>query len=653
MRTGPTSVTNGTPSNGSGSGAALRRTGSVLTWLLFDLCIVICAYALALWLRFDGDVPNESWNQLAWAGPLIGVAYILAYQMVGVYRTAWQYGSVRDALMLALAVALVTAGVLGVNLLLPHRPIPLSVNIISAAFIFLFHAMLRMLPRVVSAPWLVVTDAGGQPRERVLIVGAGDTGQHLARELQNHSQPYKPVCFIDDDPALKGMRIHRVPVAGDRYEIPETIDKYHVTMVALALPPESAPGLQELLAIIEPAKVRVRIVPSITDVMEGRGRLGELREITMEDLLAREPVDVNAAECLQAIKGKVVLVTGAAGSIGSELSRRLLDFEPAAMHLVDTNETGLHELRLELLQKARPDFAVKNWLSNITSSARVKDVFEASRPQVVFHLAAYKVVPMMEDHPDQAFETNVLGTLNVFEAAQAVEAEHVVFLSSHTAVNPASVYGASKRIGELLVASLSGRTRFCAVRLTNVIDARGAVLGRFLGQIERGEPIYVTHPEMARYFLTINEVANLTIQAAALSTGGEIYLLDVGDEIRIAELALRLQRLKGIEPAIRYSEPRPGEKLRENLTGEFEEVKPTSHPKVMRAVSTLSFSGAELRAGIRELEIDLPRRRVNLPAKLHALARIDRDEPAAIPSDLAARPAPAEAPAQQPNPETA
>jgi FlaA1/EpsC-like NDP-sugar epimerase len=635
LSTGLAPGTNGSPANGNSQGGVLRRTGSVLTWLTFDLIIVLCSYVLALWLRFDGTVPNESWNQLAWAGPLIGVAYILAYQMLGVYRTAWQYGSVRDALVLAVAVGVVTGGVLLVNLLLPHRPIPLSVNVISAAFIFLFHAMLRMLPRVLSAPWLVVAEAPAQQRqERVLIVGAGDTGQHLARELHNRNQPYKPVCFIDDDPALKGKRIHRVPVAGNRYEIPEIIERYRVTLVALALPPALAPGLQELLAIIEPSKVRVRIVPSVTDVMEGRGRLGELREITMEDLLAREPVDVDEAQCLQAVKGKVVLVTGAAGSIGSELSRRILDFEPAALHLLDTNETGLHELRLDLAQKAGQNVTVKNWLTNIAAGARVKDAFEASRPQVIFHLAAYKVVPMMEDHPDQAFETNVLGTLNVFEAAQAVEAEQVVFLSSHTAVNPASVYGATKRIGELLTVSAKGRTKFCAVRLTNVIDARGAVLGRFLGQIERGEPIYVTHPEMARYFLTINEVANLTIQAAALSTGGEVFLLDVGEEIRIAELALRLQRLKGLEPSIRYSEPRPGEKLRENLTSESEDLRATPHPKVLQAVSKLQFSGAELRAGIRELEIDLPRRRVNLPAKLHALARIDREEPT-IPPDLA------------------
>ena len=405
--------------------------------------------------------------------------------------------------------------------------------------------------------------------------------------------------------------------------------------MALALPAEIASGLQELLEIIEPTKVPVRIVPSLGEVMQGRARRGELREITMEDLLAREPVQIDEGQCLSAIKGKVVLVTGAAGSIGSDLVRKLLDYEPEAIHLLDHNETGLHELRLELQQKAPRAITVKNWLTTITSSERVREVFQAARPQVVFHLAAYKLVPMMEDHPDQAFETNVLGTLNVFEAAQAAEAEQVIFLSSHTAVNPASVYGASKRIGELLVSSFRGKTRFCAIRLTNVIDARGAVLGRFTHQIQQGLPISITHPEMARYFLTINEVASLTIQATALSRGGEIFLVDVGEEVKIGDLAMRVIRSQGLEPGqdidIVYTGARPGEKLRENLTGEFETLEATRHPKVKRAVSSLTFSGAELRAGIRELEMDLPRRRVNLPAKLHALARMDREDASPLP----------------------
>jgi FlaA1/EpsC-like NDP-sugar epimerase len=598
--------------------------------LVLDVGIVIVSYAVALSLKFDGNVPAESWQQLAWAGPLIAFAYILAYQSFGVYRTAWQYGSVRDAFILALAVGVVTAAVLIVNLLLPKRPIPLTVNVISAAFIFVFHGTARMLPRLWSGASPMVNGYPNRPTERVLIVGAGDTGQLLAWELQhNRSQPYRAACFVDDEPSLKGKRIHGVPVAGNRYDIPEAIEKYRVSLVALALGPEVAPRLQEVLALIEPSGVPVRLVPTLSDVMEGRAARGEMREITMEDLLAREPVDVEEVACRQAIRGKVVMVTGAAGSIGSELTRKILEYGPAALHLLDTNETGLHQMRVEVMQKGPPTISVKPWLCSITDRQKVHDIFEAARPRVVFHLAAYKHVPMMEEHPDQAFETNVTGTLNIFEAAHAVGADQVVFLSSHTAVNPSSVYGASKRIGELLVSSMpEGRTKYCAIRLTNVIDAGGAVLSLFERQIRGGGPVSVTHPEVARYFLTVNEVAGLIIQAAALTRGGEVYLLDVGEEVRIGELAERLIRSRGMEPGkdieIVYTGLRSGEKLRENLIGEHERLQTTSHPRVQVAVSSGSFSAAELRAGIEELEVDLRRRTGNIPAKLHSLARIDR-----------------------------
>ena len=604
----------------------LVSAGRLLSPLLLDIGIVVGSYALALSLKFDGAVPNESWNQIIWAGPLIALAYILAYQILGVYRTAWQYGSIRDALLLALAVGIVTAGVLVVNVLLPKRPIPLSVNVISAAFIFLFHGLARVLPRVWSAAAFTNEDA---PRQRVLIVGAGDTGQLLAWELQhNRSQPYRGVCFVDDDAALRGKRVHGIPVVGGRYDIPAVIAKQRIDLVALALPPAVAPGLQEILALIEPSKVPVRLVPSLSDVMKGRAARGELREITMEDLLAREPLDVDEAACRATIEGRVVLITGAAGSIGSELCRRVVSLNPAAVHLLDTSETALHDLRLDLLQKAAAGCPVKHWLSSITNRQKLFDIFEASRPQVVLHLAAYKHLAMTEDHPDQAFETNVLGTLNVFEAAEAVQAERVVFLSSHLAVNPASILGATKRVGELLVASTSGRTRFAAVRLVNVIDTKGTVLALFARQVEGGGPVSVTDPEVARYFLTVNEVAGLVIQAASLADGGEIFLLDVGEEVRIGELAERLIRARGMEPGrdieIVYTGLRPGEKLRENPTGEHEALEVTSHPKVLTAVSSLTFSGAELRAGIRELDVDRRRRTGNLPARLHALARFDR-----------------------------
>jgi FlaA1/EpsC-like NDP-sugar epimerase len=607
--------------------------------LILDIAIVLIAYTIALSLKFDGEVPDESWRTLAWAGPLIGFAYILSYQALGVYRTAWQYGSLRDAVLLAAGVALVTLAILIVQVMLPKRPIPLTANVISAAFILLGHGMVRMLPRLWGTSGGV--EAKG-PKQRVLIIGAGDTGQMLGWDLRhNRSQPYNAVAYVDDDPGLQGKRVHGIPVVGRRYDIPKVIVKYGIELVAIALPPERAPGLQEVLALIEPAKVPVRLVPGLPEVMEGRAAHGEMREITIEDLLAREPMDVDEEACGAIISDHVVLITGAAGSIGAELTRRVFEYGPSAIHLLDVNETALHELRVEMNQKAGGKTPIKPWLCNISDRQKLSAIFEASRPQVVFHLGAYKHLGMMEENPDQAFETNVQGTLNVFEAAQAVEAEEVVFLSSHTAVEPSSIYGASKRIGELLVTSMpAGGTKFCAVRLTNVIDTRGTVLAAFNRQIQGGGPISVTDPEVARYFLTISEVAGLVIQAAALAQGRDIFLLDTGEELRIADLAERMIRSRGMEPGkdieIIYTGLRPGEKISEALTGKHETQQPTSHQRVIAAVSDRTFAGAELRAAVRELEVDLRKRPGNLPARIHALARFDQAE--------VEDPAPAEAP---------
>jgi FlaA1/EpsC-like NDP-sugar epimerase len=600
----------------------------VLWAVVLDIAIVLASYGIGLYLKFDGTVPNESWNQLAAVGVLIGLAYVAAYQIFGVYRTAWQYGSVRDAILLALAVGVVTAAILIVQVLLPKRPIPLTVNVIAAAFIYLFAALVRLAPRLWNFNNWTVTNT--VPRQRVLIVGAGGTGQMLASELQrNPTRPYRAVCFIDDDDSLKGKRIHSIPDAGNRYDLPEAIEKYGVELVAVALP-ERTPGLQEILALCQASKVPVRIVPRLSAVMGGRAQTGEMREVTMEDLLAREPVDFDLNLSRDVIEDKVVLITGAAGSIGSHLSRMVLDFKPATLYLVDMNETALYELRVDLQNRLPGNGIVKFSLCNITDRQKLEDLFEAARPNVVFHLAAYRHVTMVEDNPDQGFENNVVGTLNVFECAQAVRADQVVFISSHVAVNPTSIYGATKRVGELLVQSMpQSRTKFCAVRSVNAIDAKGAVLGIFERQLDRGGPISVTDPESARYFLSIDELAGLLIQAAALSRGRDLFLVDVGEDVRIGELAERLIRARGMEPGkdvqIIYTGLRKGEKLREALTGEHESLLATAHPSVLSTVSSLRYSGAELRAGIKELEVDRKRRAGNLAARLHALARIDQE----------------------------
>jgi FlaA1/EpsC-like NDP-sugar epimerase len=352
-----------------------------------------------------------------------------------------------------------------------------------------------------------------------------------------------------------------------------------------------------------------------------------MSEVTTEVLLSREAIVVDEQACRDAMLRRVVLITGAAGSVGRHLASRIAGMDAAEVHLLDSNADGLLRLRKKLRQRAGTGQSIQTWLCSITDKQRLDGVFEAARPDIVFHLAALKSVTALEGDPARIYETNVLGSLNVFEAAEGV-AEQVVFASSHAAVSPVSLYGASKRIGELLVASInsSGPTRHCAVRLTNVIDSDGAALALFTGQIKRGVPISVTHPEVSRYFVTVSEVSGLMIQAAIMSEGGEIFVLDVGDDTRIAELAKRLSRFlePGRDPLIEYVGLRPGEKLREAIAGEGERLVPTSHPNLLLIASSLSFSGDGLRARIRELEPSRPHADHDLFARLHFIARFDQ-----------------------------
>ncbi len=606
----------------------LRLFVRALPALAVDFVIVILSYAAALLLRFDAHVPGESWHWLLWAVPIIAVAYVLANMVFGVYRTAWKYGSIMDAFYLGLAVTLVTLAVFGVNAMLGHRPLPLSVNLIAGAIILLGMGLVKLAPRLLVGNATPLRGWGSKPAQLVLIVGAGSTGQLLANELlMNRQWQYRPLGFVDDDERKLHTRIHSVPVLGNRYDIPSLVQKHNVDVVALAIPSASGASIHELLAICESSHVPVRIVPGMDAIVSGKAKAGEMREITIEDLIERDPVNIDKEACATMIAGRSVLITGAAGSIGAELARQVLAFGPASLHLFDANEGGLHELRVELSQRSE-DCLIRPWMGSIGDRNKVFQAFESARPSVVFHSAAYKHVPLLEENPDQGFFVNVIGTLNVLQAANQVGTEKVVYLSSHAAMNPSSVMGATKRIGELLVRSLGKPgTTFAAVRLANVIDSRGGVVSTFWRQIQKGGPISVTHPDVARYFLTVHEVAKLIIEVAIVAEPGGIYVLDVGDEIKIADLAERMIRAKGMEPGreveIIFTGLRPGEKLRDDLLGEGEELGETAHPKVFRARGPAACPPDDLLRQIREMEMSLHRTPEGAAAQLHELARFD------------------------------
>lgn len=594
--------------------------------LLLDALIIFASWGGALVLRFDGEAPAVSLKFFLQVSPAIIAMYLLFNYVFGIYRTAWQYGGILDILNLARAVFVASLILFGLNSLLPVRPIPRTVNITAPAFLFLGLALAKMMPRLRLRSALTPWDGRAK---RVLIVGGGNTGQLLAREFLQHPEwRYRPVCFVDDDPKKRGIRIHGLKVLGDRHDIPWLVEQYDIDLVALALPSASGATVREIVDICQGTAVVVRMVPGLPEIVRGEMGAAVLREVTVEDLLGRAQVEIDYAQCVEALTGKVLLITGAAGYIGSELARQLAAFNPAVLHLVDINESGLYDLQVELRQANLCD--VRPWVADVTNRDKMEQVFAAARPHLVVHAAAYKHVAMMELAPDVAFRTNVLGTLNVCRCAAAVGAEKVIFISSHRAAEPENVYGATKRIGELIMAAMAqeSTTIFACVRFGNVLGSSGSVVPTFLKQIERGGPITLMHPESSRFFMSLTEAVRLIIQATVFAEQGQTLILDMGQEVRIEDLAERMIRLKGLEPGrdikVVYTGLRPGDIVHEQLIGPGEQLVPTHHPEVRLLQPAQPYIGDDLLTKIEELETSLPLEPALITARLHALARIDR-----------------------------
>lgn len=594
--------------------------GTALAMAL-DVLVVVMAYIASLLLRFDADIPGQNWSFTLKVLPFIVGAYIAANLLFGVYRTMWMYGSVGDILALFRPVAMVTAGLFFGNAILRDRALPLSVVLIAGALIFPGMAMVKMRARLLlRLPW------GSVASRRVLIVGAGRNGQLLARELQNSPElNLQPIGFADDDPRKQHSRIHGLRVLGPLDELDEILQRHDVEVVAIAI--KNAPGsfVRRILATCQALNIPVRIVPGLDNWVMGGG--DALRDITLDDLLGREPVQIDFNACSASVKDRKVLVTGAAGSIGSELCRQVLAFQPRELHMVDNNESGLHDLSLALAGIS-PETTIRPWVANIVDAKRVDTIFEQVRPELVYHAAALKHVPLMEMHPDEAFRTNVLGTLNCSRAARTYQAGMFVLISTDKAVRPTSIMGATKRISELLVLALareSAVTRYAAVRFGNVMGSRGSVVPTFMRQIERGGPVTVMHPEMMRYFISIPEAVSLVIQAGTFGGHGNIYMLDMGEEINILELAERMIRLRGLRPGqdiqVVFTGPRPGEKLREELVADFEQMEPTEHEKVTRLSASVDVMEAEITRLIAEIEALMWDDAAELKRRLHLVAR--------------------------------
>jgi len=441
----------------------------------------------------------------------------------------------------------------------------------------------------------------------VLIVGAGSAGEMIARELMNRpNRTYQPIGFIDDNPAKKNARIHGIRVLGNREKIAEIVERYGVEEVIIAIPSAKGEIIRNIISHCEKAGTKFKILPGLHQILIGEVDIKQIRDVKPEDLLGRETVRINDIEVKSLIQDKTVLVSGAGGSIGSGLCRQIVKFNPRQLIFYEYNENDVYLLQIELKSRC-PYLKLKTIIGDIKDIGLLKRTFSRYRPQIIFHSAAHKHVPLMEENPSAAVKNNIIGTRNFVYASEHYGVERFVFISTDKAVNPTSVMGASKRIAEKLIQAKAknSRTKFMAVRFGNVIGSSGSVLLLFKKQIEEGGPVTVTHPEIKRYFMSIKEAVQLVLQAGAMGNGGEIFVLDMGEQIKIVDLAKNLITLSGFEVnkdiPITFIGLRPGEKLFEETLLNTERDKATKHDKIY-VTEPNDFNPIKLRRDIKELE---------------------------------------------------
>jgi FlaA1/EpsC-like NDP-sugar epimerase len=557
----------------------LRRA---LIWVA-NLSVFAAAGALSFFLRFDLTLPAGSLRYLLFAISVWMMVKTAVFRIAKLDRGLWEYFAVRD--LSRLAVGNLAASGISCALILLFGPAGFSRSIFILDLLLCFTGTAGVRVAVGLVKESLLYGSGTLHRKRTLIYGAGHAGAMLLREIRNNPKLAYQVCgFLDDDGAKRGLRIDGVPVQGGGESLESIVRDHYIEMILIAIPSSSGSQMTRILGLCHAARVECKTVPGLSEMIESTGLAGQIREVAVDDLLERTPVHLEEHSIRSAIEGKMVLVTGAAGSIGSELCRQVARFRPAGIVGFEMAESPLFEIDLEM-QKRFPDVPFYPEVGNIQNRARLDEVLRRYRPRVVYHAAAYKHVPLMETHIFEAVENNVFGTYNLAMAAAENGVDEFVMLSTDKAVHPTSVMGVTKRVSELILQYLqNGGTQFIMVRFGNVLGSKGSVIPIFKKQIAEGGPVKVTHPDMRRYFMTIPEACQLVLQASAIGEGGQICVLDMGQPVKIADLAKNLILLSGLRPdhdiKIEFTGIRPGEKLFEELSSLLEDTVPSQHEKV-------------------------------------------------------------------------
>ena len=555
--------------------------------VLIDFLLVALAFYIALLLRFDFQIQEPFLARYLQLLFPISLLAIITFYMLGLYRRLWQYASVNELAFIVFTVTTSFVIIFSYTQLIT-QPFPRSVYIIAWILTVSLIGGVRFAIRLRRVR---NKTAQSTSENRILIIGAGCSGTIVLDELLAHAQKQTPIGFIDDDLSKQYSTIHGQKVLGTRKDIPEIVAKHKVDEIIIAMPSAPQDDIQDITRICSKLQVKVSILPGVYEILNGDVSINKIRPVDIEDLLGRQEVKINLTEIASYLKNETILVTGAGGSIGSELCRQITRFQPKQIIILDHTENSVYDIQMEL-ENNNLSFEIVSVVADIRDRKRIDTIFTTHKPTVIFHAAAHKHVPLMECNRPEAIKNNVFGTKNIAEAAHNHNAKSFLLISTDKAVNPTSVMGSTKRVAEMVVQMISKRskTRFCAVRFGNVLGSRGSVIPLFKKQIEAGGPVTVTHPDMTRFFMTIPEAVQLVIQAGAMGKKGEIFVLDMGEPVKITDLARDLIRLSGFEPEvdipIAVTGIRPGEKLYEEVLTAEEGTKTTKHKRIFVAKAT-------------------------------------------------------------------